>query len=204
MAYEHDIFVSYRRHPETLIWITTHFVPLLELHVEMELQRKPVIYIDTQTDSGTSWPVSIGAALGNSRIMVALWTGNYLASDWCAQELAHMIARENKFQLRTVERPHGIVVPAFIHDGNKFPQELSHIQHFEIQSYFNVRMAREGRLAEALDSALSEQAPAITACIENAPDWEEEWPKEAAAEFFERFYQRVKVQQTDLPRFTTK
>lgn len=170
----------------------------------MELQRKPAIYLDKQTESGTSWPVSIGSALGKSRIMLALWTGNYLASVWCAEELAHMIAREKETQLRTVERPHGIVVPAFIHDGDKFPQELSHIQHFEIQTSFNVRMARESRLAEALDSALSEQAPAIAACIENAPMWQEEWPKEVAAEFFERFHQRAKVQQTNLPRFTAK
>jgi hypothetical protein len=204
MDYQHDIFISYRRNPETLTWIKMHFVPLLELRVEMELERKPSIYLDSQVDSGASWPVSIGRALGTSRVMITLWTGNYLASVWCAEELAHMLAREEKCHLRTVERPHGLVVPAFIHDGDKFPIELSHIQHFEIQSSFNVRMAKDSPRAEDLDSALKDQAPAIAACIENAPAWQREWPKEAAAKFFERFYQRAKAQQTSLPRFTTK
>lgn len=203
MAYEYDIFISYRRHSETLTWIKTHFVPLLELHVEMELERKPSIFLDEGgVETGKSWPVEIGTKLGNSRIMIALWTGNYLASAWCAEELAHMLAREEKCKLRTVERPHGIVVPAFIHDGDKFPQELSHIQYFEIKSSFNVRMAKDSRRAEDLDSALNEQAPAITACIQNAPEWQQEWPKEAATKFFDRFYQRVEAQQSTLPRFS--
>lgn len=46
MSYQHDIFISYRRNPETYVWITEHFVPLLTLRVELELGRKPLIYID--------------------------------------------------------------------------------------------------------------------------------------------------------------
>ena len=92
MDYTHDIFISYRRHNETRDWISEHFVPLLELRVEQELVRKPKIFVDTQLESGGSWPVDLANALGGSRILIALWSGNYLASAWCAHEFAHMIS----------------------------------------------------------------------------------------------------------------
>jgi len=202
MSYQHDIFISYRRNPETFIWITEHFVPLLELHVELELGRKPVIYVDNQIESGTSWPVTLGAALGGSRVLIALWSGNYLASVWCTEELSYMLGRERDAKLRTVDRPYGVVIPAFIHDGEKFPADLAHIEHFEVQKSFNVRMARNSPRAEDLAAELAAQAPAIAACINRAPSWRKAWPKQAAANFFQKFYQQVEAVQTTVPRFT--
>jgi hypothetical protein len=202
MSYQHDIFISYRRNPETHFWITEHFVPLLTLRVELELGRRPLIYVDDQIESGTSWPTSLGVALGGSRVLIPLWSGNYLASVWCAAELSHMLGREKEVGLRTVERPHGVVIPAFIHDGEKFPPDLGHIEHFEVQKSFNVRMARNSPRAEELDAALAAQAPAITACIHQAPAWRKEWPKQATTDFFKRFYQQAEAVQKTVPRFT--
>jgi hypothetical protein len=204
MAYKHDIFVSYRRHPETCLWITEHFVPLLELRVEFELGRKPKIYVDDQVETGASWPASLGAALGASRILIPLWTGNYLNSVWCTEELSHMLVRESEEKLRTLARPHGVIVPAFIHDGERFPPALQHIKPLEIQKTFNVRMARNSPRAEELDSALTAQAAAIAACIQHAPSWRKEWPKKAAARFFKKFHERADALQKTVPRFTAK
>src|SRR6478609_2128376 len=100
MSYQHDIFISYRRNSETYVWIMEHFVPLLQLRVELELGRKPDIFVDNQIDSGTSWPASLGVALGGSRVLIALWSANYLASVWCAAELSHMLGRELEAKLR--------------------------------------------------------------------------------------------------------
>ena len=55
MDYVHDIFISYRRHAETRVWIEEHFKPLLELRVEQELNRRPEISIDTRLESGSTW-----------------------------------------------------------------------------------------------------------------------------------------------------
>jgi hypothetical protein len=203
MSYTHDIFISYRRNPETYVWITEHFAPLLALRVEFELGRKPVLYVDDQIESGTAWPASLGAALGGSRILIALWTGNYLASVWCAEELSHMLSREREAKLRTVSRPHGVVIPAFIHDGDRFPSELRSIHYFEIQKCFNVRMARNSPRAEELDAALAAEAPAIAACIDHAPAWRKSWPINAAGQLFRRFHEQVEAMQTTVPRFAT-
>jgi hypothetical protein len=204
MSYQHDIFISYRRDPETYLWITEHFVPLLKLRVGLSLGQQPVTYVDDQIESGTSWPTSLGVALGNSRTLIVLWTGNYLASVWCTTELTQMLIREKEAKLRTGRRPHGIVIPAFIHDGERFPVDLGHIQRFEIQKCFNVRMARTSPLAEQLDAALAAQGPAIATCIRNAPRWREAWPSNAVAEFFARFHEQVGPVQTTVPRFTNR
>jgi len=204
MSYQYDIFISYRRNPETHLWITEHFVPLLELRVELELGRKPTFYLDNQVESGTSWPVSLGMALGQSRVLIPLWTGNYLASVWCVEELSHMLSREGEEKLRTPAKPHGVVIPAFIHDGEKFPADLRHIQYFEIQKTFNVRMARNSPRAEELDTALTAQAPAIAACINHAPAWRKAWPKKAVQHFFKKFYRREAAVQKTVPRFTER
>lgn len=201
MGYAHDIFISYRRHAETLAWINEHFRPLLELRVEQELGRAPDIYIDTRLESGSTWPADLAIALGGSRILISLWSGNYLASPWCALEFSLMLARERRAGLRTLAVPHGIVVPAFIHDGNKFPAELAHIQHFEIQQTFNVRMARNSARAEQLDAELARQAPAIAHCIAAAPPWDAAWTDEASEALFGELA-RPAAEQTAIPRFT--
>jgi hypothetical protein len=202
MTYKYDVFISYRRHPETYLWISEHFEPLLKLRVGLELGREPSVYVDDQIESGTSWPVALGLALGHSRTLIPLWSGNFLSSVWCTEELSHMLVREKEEELRTAARPHGVVIPAFIHDGNKFPSGLGHIEYFEIQKCFNVRMARNSLRAEELEAALAVQAPAIAACIDNAPAWRESWPSTAAETFFERFHQQLQAVQTTVPRFT--
>src|SRR5271166_1993808 len=203
MSYQYDIFISYRRHKETLGWVRKHFVPLLELHVEHALGRKPLIYVDVnEIEIGASWPVSLGVALGGSRVLIALWSANYFLSRWCTLEFSHMLAREHAANLRTSDKPHGVIVPAFIHDGERFPPDLGHIKPFEIQRCFNVRMPRYCFRAEQLDAALTAQAETIAECIDQAPAWRKAWPKQAVADFFNRFYQQAEAVQRTVPRFT--
>ncbi len=113
-----------------------------------------------------------------------------------------MLSREGEEKLRTPAKPHGVVIPAFIHDGEKFPADLRHIQYFEIQKTFNVRMARNSPRAEELDTALAAQAPAIAACINHAPAWRKVWPEKAAQSFFKQFYRHEEAVQKTVPRFT--
>jgi hypothetical protein len=204
MSYDYDIFISYRRNAETLGWIRDHFIPLLSLRLEFELQRKPTIFLDEQIESGSSWPPALGAALGGSRVLIALWTGNYFASVWCTEEFSQMLGREGEAKLRTAAKPHGLVIPAFIHDGDTFPPDLNYIKPFEIQSCFNTRMGRNSPRAEQLDATLASQAPAIASSIKNAPSWRKKWAAEAAARFYKSFYRHSQSVQTSVPRFTRR
>jgi hypothetical protein len=204
MSYSYDVFISYRRNEETLGWIKDHFIPLLSLRLEFELQRKPTIFVDDQMESGASFPPALGAALGASRVLIALWTANYFASVWCAEEFSQMLDREAQAQMRSATKPQGLIIPAFIHDGASFPADLQHIKPFEIQSSFSPRMARTSPRAEELDTALAAQAPAIANSIKSAPPWRKKWPAKSTRKFYALFHRHAESVQTNVPRFTRR
>jgi hypothetical protein len=203
MAYKNDIFISYRRDHETLEWINNHLVPLLSLRLGFELGRAPKIFIDTQLETGVSWKNQLGSELARSRILFVLWSGNYLNSEWCTLEMSLMLQRERKTKRRTAQNPRGLVIPAFIHDGEKFPYQASDIQYFEIQKSFNVRMAKDSLRAEELDAILTTQAPAIAKAIDKAPVWRKEWIQLTANDLYKQLF-KGKISQKSLPRFSSR
>jgi len=200
MGYQYDIFISYRRDEETRGWLENHFLRILKVRVRQELTREPDIFVDSQLESGVSWPERLGIALGSSRILIALWAKDYFASLWCTEEMAHMLAREQGCGLRTPQNPQGLVIPAVIHDGKEFPQDISHIQRFEIQRVFNLRMAHDSPRAEELDDIITREAPAMVDAINAAPEWRRGWPYEAA-EAFRRKLHTVAPSQVRPPGF---
>ena len=113
-----------------------------------------------------------------------------------------MVAREEKFQLRTPQNSSGIVFFMVAHDGEKIPNTLQAIQQIEIQSCFNVRMRRDSPRAEELDAILAKNASAIARAIEDAPEFKKEWPIEFAQNFFDQFHQKNPPSQSVVPQFT--
>src|SRR5687767_2921927 len=105
MGYTHDIFISYRRNPETVAWIKDHLVPLLEMRLEQELGKIPDIFFDEELEAGGTWPVDLATELSCSKVLLSLWSASYLHSGWCALELAQMYAREQAHNCRSVENP---------------------------------------------------------------------------------------------------
>ncbi len=202
MGYQYDIFISYRRDELTLKWIQVHFLPLIKLHIKNELGREPNIYIDTQLESGTSWPIALGKALGSSKIIIPLWTKSFLNSVWCTCEIGHMVERETKTGFRTFEKPGGLIFPTIIHDGETFPVQLATIQKIEIQDCFNVRMSIDSPKAEILDDKLKPLGKEISEAIEKAPDWQEDWQIKAVNSFVQQYYITEESKQNFAPKFS--
>jgi hypothetical protein len=200
--YTHDIFISYRRDPEVVLWINEHLVPLLRTHVGYELPNPPDIYTDQRLESGATWPVELGTELAQSKVLISLWSGNYLHSQWCTLELSHMVAREKEEQRRTPKHPFGIVLFIIVIDGENIPHELQAIQKVEIQNFFFVRMLRTSLTAEKLEETLKKSAPGIALAIQNAPQFKANWPEQTAKSFFDKFHQQDSPSQSTVPQFT--
>ncbi len=203
MSYIYDVFISYRRDDLTRYWIETHFVPLIALHIKNELGRDPEIYIDSKLESGTHWPISLGKALGASRIIIPLWSKTFLNSMWCSCEIGHMVERESKTGFRTFEKPGGLIFPTIIHDGETLPVQLSTIQKFEIQECYNVRMSIDSPKAEILDDKLKPLGKEISEAIMNAPEWQEDWQIQAVNSFVQQYHISTGSQQNSAPKFST-
>jgi hypothetical protein len=182
--YAHDLFISYRRDPEVVRWIQDHLVPLLRI------------------EGGATWPVDLGIALGQSKVLISLWSGNYLHSEWCTQELAHMVAREKEEQRRTPQNRFGVVFFLIVHDGESIPADLQAVQRVDITKCFNVRMPRDSITAEELDKIITENARGIADLIQNSPQFRENWPQQTAITFFDQFHQKNRPSQSTVPRFT--
>lgn len=202
MAYQYDIFISYKRSAETNRWIEEHFEPLLGHAVELELGRNPKIYRDNQVLDGGTWPVELGMALGVTRVLVPLWTKTYFYSEWCSRELATMLAREQEMSCRTIANPCGLIIPAILHDYETPEPHLAHIQTRDLRRYFNPRMPRNGPRAEQLADALMAAAPGITRAIESAPSWQPSWPQTTADAFLQILWQQIPPRQTIVPGFS--
>ena len=204
MAYKYDIFISYRRNEEALRWIRKHFIPILQLRVEFELGRKPILYIDEQLEAGTSWPVKLGEEIGQSRILIPLWSKNYLNSRWCTCEISHMVERENSVGYPRRTGGYGLIIPVVIHDGESMPPRISGIQKIEIQKCFNVRMSADSSKAEELDDRLNDAAAGIATAIDKAPAWKKDWKIQAMNKFYKEFYKGQTSKQARLPKYTSR
>lgn len=201
MAYRYDIFISYKRHPETLGWIKKHFEPLLGHIVGMALGSDPAIFVhevNQQIPAGAIWPQFLGEELGASKVLVALWTGTFFNSVWCVQEMGHMLGREGG---AAPGRRHALVIPAIIHDGEELPQSLTFIQSMDIKSCYNPRMREDSEKAEELFDLIGVHAKGIAQAIRDAPDWNPVWPQVAADAFFAEFYKAAAPVQNEPPRF---
>jgi hypothetical protein len=200
--YTYDVFISYPRRGETALWVRAHFEPALRHSLALELDRDPKIYFDQKIKPGTTWPIELGRKLARSRVLVSLWTRNYLRSEWCALELAHMLGRERETGRRSVKYPNGVITIPIIHDGATIPEDLRMIQAFEIKKYFNPRMRKDSKKAEGLYDVLMEKAESLAELVEGAPNWRPQWSKEAVDDFLQLFKKQLLPANASRPRFT--
>lgn len=201
MAYRYDIFLSYRREKETRRWIEEHFKPILMSHIYHEIGYYPTIFIDDKDlETGGTWPIDLGNALGASKTLIPLWSKTFLNSIWCTTEIGHMIEREIAYGFRTQAMPNGLIFPTIIHDGETLPVHLSTIQNIGIQECFNVRMAKDSPLGERLAELLVPLAKAVVKGITNAPAFEQQWQTKAVDEFIKNNYKGPNLGQGESPK----
>lgn len=194
MAYEFDVFLSYRRHGEWPAWVNDVFRPLLYHWLGEELGSEPHIFVDRDIETGDSWPARLGHAIGHSRALVPLFSRQYFSSPWCQRELGLMFARESRCNLRTSEWPHGLIVPAHIHDGQDFPQRVKGIQGAQLQPYTNVRLARGSQTEELLSDEIRKWVPDIANTVRRAPEYDPSWATLAVQSFMDEFASPIPVQ----------
>src|SRR5215472_2736632 len=118
MAYEWDVFLSYRRSNDWPMFVEKHFFPKFKHWLDTAAGRPSDIFFDVHDiETGEQWPTKLANALAHSRTMVSLWTKEYFNSKWCESELKLMLARRN-----STCGPYGrppIVLAVIMHDSEK-------------------------------------------------------------------------------------
>lgn len=173
-GYKYDVFLSYSRSGQWETFVDDTFEPILSHWLGEELGRTPVVFKDRTTMSiGQTWPETLEHALRASRVMVTLWSRQYFSSEWCRRELSFMLARANQFKVRGVFNR--IILPATIHDGNKFPPFLSALQALNLAEYADPFMTERSALREKLSAKMQGFSRDAASAIETVPNDSFQW-----------------------------
>jgi hypothetical protein len=144
--------------------------------------------MDSQIETGSSWPQSLAQAHARSKLMVAVLSRDYFLSPWCRLEFALMRRREKTHKFRTVANPSGLIVPVIIDDGDCFPLDAKEIQGQSLHRFANpfIRMdsPKQEELAEELRTTL---CPTIQQALQNVPDFDSGWETVADQSFGDEF-----------------
>ena len=143
MAYEHDIFISYRHDCPTTPWIMGVFLPELTKRLIPKRPERIRIFSDLDIRAGAKWAKLLPRKVASSQILIPMLTPYYFGSEWCRRELALMMEREETLGLNLDENSEtGLVIPVRLCDGEKFPDRIGEIQHF--CNFGNYTMMRKG------------------------------------------------------------
>lgn len=117
MSYQNHIFVSYKREELWTPWTRDRLKQLLISYLQPELGgERPEIFVDEFIDIGADYVDTLAEQLATSMALVAIFSGDYFASDWCLHELDLMLDRIGG-------RP-GLIFPVVVHDCDSLPAPI--------------------------------------------------------------------------------
>ncbi len=167
MSYEHDLFISYRREHLWTGWTRDHFKKMLTSYLQQELGCRPDIFVDERIEVGSDWVDELAKHLARSRVMVAVLSGDYLASQWCIHEMDMMLDRDGGRA--------GLVIPVVVHDCHPFPPPLARQQATDLSKFRLTHMNKKGQLYEDFSGAIKSLAPAVAQKVRTAPSFDPMW-----------------------------
>jgi hypothetical protein len=181
VAYEYDVFVSYRRAGDVGEWVHNHLAPTLRRALANQMVGEPRVFVDAdEIEPGDPWPQRLQWALHRSRLLLPVWSPPYFGSRWCLAELRTMVRRQ---ELLGVGGPAGhgsLVYPVRYSDGSTFPPEARGIHEervFSAWGYPYPQFAQTQLYLEFHD-AVQELAARLAARLATVPPWQDGWPSE--------------------------
>jgi hypothetical protein len=179
VAYEHDVFVSFRHHAAVSEWVHEHFLPLLTRWLEAELPHECRVFIDDEIETGDAWPERLERALKHSALLIPVLSTGYFYSSWCVAEFMSMYERERLCSLRTQDNPSGLIWPLRFNEGEHFSQEAQNIQQLHVRRWaFSARAFSQSLEYVELESAVHALATSLARALQEAPEWQADWPIE--------------------------
>ena len=181
MAYQHDVFISYRRQELWTPWARDHFKKLLEAYLHQELAiKKPDIFIDERIDVGADWVDELGLHLATSKALVVIFSADYFGSDWCLHELDLMLERCKTCDCK-------LIIPVIVHDGDLIPVEATRIQAKDFSKYRITHIIETTPMYQEFSQAMKQLAPDVHKAIQAAPDFNDAWVNQCKQRFNDVF-----------------
>jgi hypothetical protein len=182
-AYEHEIFVSYRRTDTIGRWVKNHFVPRLSLRLDELAPQNIRIFCDFKMQSGTKWPDELKLKLRRSGLLLSIWSADYFRSEWCVAELRSFRRREELLGRFNAAQPQGLVYPVRYADGDYYDPEAKQTQWRRDFSQLNYPddAFRDSSKYMEFDDLIKDTATELVLQLQNLPPWQDNFPIEEPA-----------------------
>jgi hypothetical protein len=190
-AYEHNVFLSYRRSFLIQNWITKFFLPYFEGWLEEELLKletpdspalrdahaphvhdsanKVGVFFDQKSiEPGDPWPEDLQRAVQASKILVAICSPTYFHSSWCLSEWRSFVERQ------TILGVSGLIIPVRYHDSEDFLAGIawSDFSEYTIQASDFYQSAQ----AVSFETEIRKLASVVARAVKGAPTFQSGWP----------------------------
>jgi TIR domain len=178
MAYEHDIFISYRRSATVGRWVQSHLAPLLNARINEEAPAPVRVFCDFQMEEGTNWPAELKHQVRGSKLLLAVWSADYFRSPWCMAEWQSFRQRENLLGFFSEDHPQGLVYPLRYADGSHFHPDAQNVlltKDFSSLNYPDEVFRQSAKYLE-FDDLVKKMAVELVARLAEIPSWRDDFP----------------------------
>ena len=177
MAYQYDVFFSYKHSEEWKPWVFDIFLPAVKDALRVELDREITVFVDvTDMDqfelNNDKLVRELGLRLGYSRCMLAVWSRLYFGSVWCWNECRSFLRRSNDGS------PRSPILPVVIHNGAHFPDFAQAIKWLDMREFAIPNMRRDSPKHSGLLHSVRGGAMHLADAIRRAPEWSPHWISE--------------------------
>ena len=179
MAYEYDIFFSYKhsKHMDMEPWVFDIFVPALKKALYLDLGREITMFVDKneldpfERDPKILIP-KLGWGLGHSRCMVAAWQPSYFSSVWCWNECQSFVKRIDSSSHWSP------IFPVVLFNGAHFPDFAKATQWLDLRNCYTPSLRPGSSRFKELHNRITDGARILSDKIERAPEWRSDWISE--------------------------
>lgn len=186
MAYEHDVFISYKREQCWTPWTRDHFKKLLKSYLQQDLGHEPDIFVDERIVVGADWVDSLAEHLAKSRVLVAIFSADYFGSDWCVHELDMMLERSQACHGAKAEDAR-LIIPVVVHDGHLIPKPVKRLQPADFAAYRIAHINDASADYHEFSKEMKKLSPMVAKAIQGTPVFDAAWVDHHKQRFNEVF-----------------
>lgn len=176
MAYEHDVFISYKREENWTPWTRDHFKKLLKSYLQQDLGREPEIFVDERIVVGADWVNSLAEHLAKARVLITIFSADYFGSDWCVHELDLMLERSQSCHGATAEDAR-LIIPVVVHDGDLIPKPVKRLQPADFAAYRIAHINNASPDYHEFSKEIKKLSPMVANAILGSPTFNKKWLK---------------------------
>ncbi|MBV6441777.1 MAG: toll/interleukin-1 receptor domain-containing protein [Haliscomenobacteraceae bacterium CHB4] len=182
MAYEYEVFISYRRtdEPPVQTFLERSFIGVFRGLLNEMLQPNGVRIFYDRHDirTGKKWPGTIHKGLAHSKILVPILIPSYFHREWCLREYAVFYHREQQANMGD----DGLIFPVLFTKVGDLPAHVTErIQLADFSEYNYGEIRKDSPENKPFRKAVERFAKDVFDGLSKTPAWNPDWANNRAA-----------------------